>query len=180
MVTIVKYMVYKLILDTMTKYFEDQNDMNIPPERYVPFLNAINDQVIANEPSKDDIYMATFDHGYMASVMVDNEDDTIQLIPFLDKKVGPNRKFCFNLIYTHSVVVGKQIQSQPSMINITFRANALYWNYLAGTDRLEQFMNQIYQTVVTYEKLLTTNGTSKSDVIITVPFFAQDSHSVVL
>lgn len=180
MAVMTKYAVYRLILDTLTKYFENHNHLNIAPERYVPFLNAINDQVEANKPTEEELEGTEFSHGYVMSVSISNEDDTVQLIPSLDNKIGPGRLFYFNLIYTHSVIVGKQIQSYPNMIDIKFRANALYWNYLAGTDRLENFLNQIYNSIVTYEELLSINDLKRSDAIITVPFFAQDSHSVVL
>lgn len=180
MAVMTKYAVYTLILDTLTKYFENHNDLNIAPERYVPFLNTINNQVEANKPTEEELEKIEFSHGYVMGVSISDEDDTVQLVPFLNNKTGPGRLFHFNLIYTHSVIVGKRIQSYPNMIVIRFKANMLYWNYLAGTVRLEQFMDQIYNTVITYEKLLSVSTSLGEDAIITVPYFAQDSHSVVL
>ena len=180
MTVMIKYAVYTLILDTLTKYFENHNDLNIAPERYIPFLNAIHDQVEANKPTEEELEKIEFSHGYAMGIPISNKDDTVQLVPSLNNKTGPGRMFYFNLIYTHNVIVGKQIQSYPNMIVIRFKANMLYWNYLAGTDRLEQFMDQIYNTVIAYERLLSVNTSSGADAIITVPYFAQDSHSVVL
>ena len=154
MTVMTKYAVYTLILNTLTKYFENHNDLNIAPERYVPFLNAIHDQVEANKPTEEELKKIEFSHGYVMGIPIPNKDDTVQLVPSLNNKTGPGRLFYFNLM--------------------------LYWNYLAGTDRLEQFMDQIYNTVIAYERLLSVNTSSGSDAIITVPYFAQDSHSVVL